>query len=226
MTRLRIPLFVVALITLALPVLAAGLPDYTPDANHTRSQVPDAYKWDLGKLFASTADWEAALVSVDAEIPDLDPYRGRLTNPKALRDALSLYFNLHDRASHVQQYANLALNMEQTDESLQAQSQRGSALLERLMTAAAFIREEALALDDDVMQRAYADKNGPGEYRGYLDNLRRRRARVLEPEAERILALAGDNLWAEIDLNEIIGPSENAFGALMTDIAWPVINRR
>ncbi len=224
MNRLRIPLLVVALIALALPALAAGLPDYAPDANHTRDQVPDAYKWDLGKLFKSTADWEAALSAIDTEIPKLDAYRGRLDEPKALRDALSLYFDLHNRASHVQQYANLALNMELTDEALQAQAQRGSAVLERLMNAAGFIREEALALDDVVMERVYADRNGPAEYRGYIDNLRRRRARVLEPEAERILALTGDNLWAEIDLNEIIGPSENAFGALLTDIAWPMIH--
>lgn len=224
MNRLRNSLLAVVLIVLAMPVFAAGLPDYEPDANHTRDQVPDAYKWDLGKLFESTADWEAGLAAVDAEIPKLDAFRGRLDEPKALRDALSLYFDLHNRASYVQQYANLALNMELTDESLQAQSQRGSAVLERLMNAAGFIREEALALDDDVMERAYADSDGPAEYRGYLDNLRRRRARVLEPEAERILALVGDNLWAEIDLNEIIGPSENAFGALLTDIAWPMIH--
>ena len=223
MNRLRMPLFAAALVALALPALAGGLPDYTPDANHTRDQVPDVYKWDLGKLFASPADWEAALAAIDAEIPSFDGFRGRLDEPRALRDALALYFDLHNRASHVQQYADLALNSELTDETLQARSQRGSAVLERLATAAGFIREEALALDDAVMERAYADRNGPAEYRGYLDNLRRRRARVLEPEAERILALAGDNLWAEIDLNEIVGPSENAFNNLLTDIEWPVI---
>jgi len=224
MNRLRNLLLVAALVALALPAIAGGLPDYAPDANHTRDQVPDAYKWDLGKLFESTDAWEAALAAIDAEIPKLDAYRGRLSEPQALRDALALYFDLHDRASHVQQYANLALNMELTDEDLQAGQQRGSAVLERLMTAAGFIRAEALALDDDVIERAYADRNGPGEYRGYLDNLRRRRARVLDSEAERVLALTGDNLWAEIDLNEIIGPSENAFGALLSDIAWPMVH--
>jgi oligoendopeptidase F len=33
----------------------------------------------------------------------------------------------------------------------------------------------------------------------------------------------GDNLWAEIDLNEIPSDLENTFGALLSDIAWPVI---
>ena len=38
-----------------------------------------------------------------------------------------------------------------------------------------------------------------------------------------MLALLGDNLWAEIDLNEIPSPLEDVFGALLTDISWPKI---
>ena len=224
MNRLRSSLFAVVLVALALPAFAGGLPAYTPDSNQSRDQVPDAYKWDLGKLFKTTADWEAELAAIDDALPQFDAFRGTLTDPRSLRDCLALYFDLHNRASHVQQYANLALNTELTDEELQARQQRGSSVLDRLMTAAGFLREEVLALDDAVLADAYKNKSGPSEYRGYLDNLRRRRTRVLDGEAERVLALAGDNLWAEIDLNEIIGPSENAFDGLLSDIAWPVVH--
>jgi oligoendopeptidase F len=74
------------------------------------------------------------------------------------------------------------------------------------------------------LAKAYAAKDGPAEYRNYLDNLRRRRSRVLTPEAESVLQLAGDNLWAEIDLNEIPSPIESAFGAIMSDITWPKVH--
>ena len=50
-------LLLIAPALLLASVAAAGLPDYAPDANHTRDQVPDAYKWDLGQLFASEQAW-------------------------------------------------------------------------------------------------------------------------------------------------------------------------
>ncbi len=210
---------------LAAPVVvpAADLPTYTPGHHATRDEVPDVYKWDLSPLFATVKAWDAARLSLQQEIGGLEAYRGKLAQPKALRDCLALYFSLHDRTSHVQQYANLELAVAQTDEAVQARAQQGLALLDELTAAAGFIRAEILALDDRALGRAYAAKDGPAAYRAYIDNLRRRRDRVLGPEAERVLQLAGDNLWAEIDLNEIVSSSEEAFAALLANIPWPMV---
>jgi oligoendopeptidase F len=212
------------LFVLALPIQAGELPEYTPNANDTRDQVPDVYKWDLTPLFDSVADWEEALERIGAEIPTLESYRGKLEDPAALKKCLALYFDLHNRASHVQQYANLSRATALTDKACQERWQSSLSLMEELMAASGFIRGEVLAMDDKAMAKAYAAKHGPAEYRQYLDNLRRRRSRVLDPEAERVLQLAGDNLWAEIDLNEIPSSVETVFGALMSDINWPVIH--
>ncbi len=102
--------------------------------------------------------------------------------------------------------------------------QRALSVMDELTAAAGFIRFEVLSLDDAAMARAYAAPAGPVEYRDYLDGLRRRRARVLDADAERILQSAGDNLWAEIDLNELPANPEDTFNALLTDIAWPVVH--
>jgi len=226
-SRYLTPLVITALLGLfvfSAPVQAGDLPDYEPDANATRAQVPDAYKWSLTPLFASDAAWEDEVAKLEKEIPGLAAYKGKLSNPESLKNCLALYFNLHDRASHVQQYANLARSTELTSEALQVRMQRGLSVMENLMAEAGFIREEILALDDKTIAKAYKDKKGPGDYSDYIDNLRRRRARVLDPDAERVLQLAGDNLWAEIDLNEIPSDIESAFGALLSDISWPKVH--
>lgn len=226
MLRPRFAVVVFALLSgvIAPPWSTAGLPAYTPGHNAACDEIPDVYKWDLTPLFATVEAWETACAAVQRELGELASYQGRLAKPKALRDCLALYFSLHDRASHVQQYANLELAIAQTDETVQARAQRGQALLDELTAAAGFIRAEVLALDDHGMQRAYAAADGPASYRSYLDNLRRRRGRLLGPEAERVLQLAGDNLWAEIDLNEITSSAEDAFSALLSNIAWPVVH--
>jgi oligoendopeptidase F len=212
------------MLNFAAAAFAADLPAYKPDANATRDQVPAAYKWDLTPLFADDDAWEAELKALSAAFPRLQAFAGTLGRPRAMTECLALYFDLHDRASRVAQYANLALDSEQTNQERQARKQRSLTLLDEMNVASGFMRSELLALDDGAMKQAYAAKDGPAAYRKYLDNLQRRRARVLTPEAERILQLAGDNLWVEIDLNEVPSQMEDTFGALLSDIAWPKVH--
>ncbi|MBE0565203.1 MAG: oligoendopeptidase F [Krumholzibacteria bacterium] len=217
------------LILMVLPAVvapgafAAELPAYTPDANTARDQVPDAYKWDLTPLFADDEAWDRELAEVAAALPQLAAYRGELADPRALAACLELYFDLHDRASHVAQHANLALDTALTDERLQARQQRSLTLMDEVMATAGFIRGELLALDAGAVQEAYAAGDALARFRPYIDNLRRRAGRVLSPEGERLMQLAGDNLWAEIDLNELPSAHEETFGALLSNIAWPVV---
>ena len=220
-------LILTALLILLLAVPAGAgkdFPPYTPDANSSRADVPDFYKWDLSPLFASPADWEKACAEVADRQKNLAGYQGKLAEPEVLKKCLDLYFELHDQAAKITQYSNLALNSELTNESLQAAQQRGLQVMDGLMAAAGFIRAEVLALGEADLKAAYCKGVGVEDYAGYLNNLRRRTSRVLGPEAERVLQLAGDNLWAEIDLNEIQSSYERAFGGLLTDIAWPTIH--
>ena len=223
-SKRRLFLIPFGLVLLCGSVLAADLPDYSPDANTPRSDVPGAYKWNLTPLFATPESWQEELNALRVEMGGLSAYQGQLADPAALKASLDLYFDLHDRASRVTQYANLALDTELTNQDLQARQQRSLVMMDELMTAAGFIRGEVLALDDKAMEKAYMANDGPAGYQSYLDNLRRRKTRVLGEEAEGILQLAGDNLWAEIDLNEIPSDLESTFGALMSDIAWPMVH--
>ncbi len=203
--------------------LGEDLPAFTPDSNAARSTIPEIYTWNLAPLFPSDEAWDVARLKLLQEIPGLEAYDGKLSEPAALRACLELYFRLHSDANFVTLYANLRQSTAQSDETANAMVQRSLAAMDGLMQAAGFIRREVLALSAESLEQAYAAQPGLAEYRPYLDNLRRRADRLLSPEAERVLALLGDNLWAEIDLNEIPSPLESTFGALLTDIPWPEI---
>jgi oligoendopeptidase F len=203
---------------------ATDLPAYEPDANAERSQIPDVYKWDLTPLFPDDAAWTQSMHALSEETKKLGDFQGKLSDPKALADCLDLYFRLHDGINHVTLYANLQSNTDTADDRLQAMQTESLGVMDDLMRQAGFIRTEVLALSDAQMDAAYAAEPRLAKNRSYLENLRRRRSRILDPEAERVLALAGDNLWAEIDLNEIPSSLEDAFGAILTDIQWPMVH--
>ncbi len=204
--------------------IASDLPDYTPDSNDTRDQVPDEYKWSLDQLFPSVEAWQQAMDELAAGTAGLADYRGRLSDPVEMRKCLDLYFDLHDRINHATLFGNLSLITDLANDQMQSRQIESQKLMTDLMAASAFIRTEALSLDDAEMTAAYAHPDGPAPYKGYLDNLRRRRSRVVNDDAERILSILGDNLWAEIDLNEIISPLESAFNGMMADIDFPVVH--
>ncbi len=220
---LTIMLLTTASATFGETVPAGALPVVVPDANVERAAIPAVFRWDLSPLFPSDAAWDQARLKLLAELPQLAAFEGRLAEPEQLAACLELYFRLHSEANFVTLYANLRHATAQSDEAATAMVQRSLAAMDELMRAAAFIRREVLGLPEATLTAALAAVPELVAHRPYLDNLRRRADRLLGPEAERVLSLLGDNLWAEIDLNEIPSPLEDAYGALLTDIPWPKI---
>ncbi|MFH1810777.1 MAG: oligoendopeptidase F [Pseudomonadota bacterium] len=195
----------------------------TPDANAPRSSIPDLYKWQLAPLFESDADLTQALASLEHKRKALAAFKGTLKSPRKLRECLALYFETRLLTNKATLYANMRLDSAQSSTELQANNDRALDAMNGLMSQASFIRQELLALDEKALQAAYKKEPKLKDSKPYIDELRRRRSRVLNAEAERVLSLAGDNLWAEIDLNELPSDLEKTFGALLTDLPLPTI---
>ena len=202
---------------------AEELPAWTPDANAAREAIPNVYKWDLSPMFASDAEWEAARQALLGRTPELARFQGKLAEPASLRACLELYFDLHNRANYLTLYSTLRLATEQSNDTFNAMQKQGLAAMDALMAAAQFLRAEILALPAATLDKAYASEKGFAAYKPYIDNLRRRQSRLRSPDAERALALLGDNLWAEIDLNEIPSLHEESFRSLLSDMPLPKV---
>jgi len=196
---------------------------FTPDGNMARSAVPDAYKWKLAPLFADDAAFAQGLTAQAEARARLKTYSGKLADPAALRECLALYFDTRLLTNKLSLYGNLRYVGDMTSTEGQGLRDRGLAALNDLMADAGFIRQEVMAISDMTLNTACARDPKLYEYRPYLDEMRRRRSRVLDAGAERVLALAGDNLWAEIDLNEIPSDFEKAFHGILTGLPLPAI---
>jgi len=213
-----------ALLVVGPPASAKDLPEWTPDPAASRDDIPDDYKWDISQICFKPDIWATRLDTLRGELPSLDGYRGQLRDPMTLRTCLEDYFRLHDEANHLTAYADRLHHTDMDNEEYQAMTRQALGVMDELMAEAAFIRSELLALSDKDMAKAYKKEPALEEYRRYIDGLRRRQARVLGDEAERVLSLMGDNLWAEIDLNELPSDVEEAYVGLMTDIPWPAVH--
>lgn len=205
---------------LALSLCSPAFADapYAPDANAPRSAVPAPYRWQLEPLLADDAAFEKGLVEAAAGRKRLQACKGTLSDPARLAACLDEYFATRLITNKCTLYANLRLTTDEQNTTLQAMNDRALGAMDALMSQAGFIRGEVLALDEATLADSRLEK-----YRPYLRELRRRRAHVLSAEGERLLSLAGDNQFAEIDLNEIPSGYEKTFQALLTDLPLPTI---
>ncbi len=207
---------------LACLAAAPALPPHTPEASVDRAQVPEVYRWKLEPILAGDKAFEDGLLEA-ARLRERLAARGKLAEPRALADALALYFEARLLTNRLTLHANLRLQTALKDPAAQDRNARALDAMSRLMALSSSLRDEVLALDDAALGRALAAEPRLATYGPYLEELRRRRSRVLAPEGERLLSLAGDNLWAEIDLNELPSDHEKAYQALRADLVLPRI---
>ena len=194
-----------------------------PDSSMARDQIPEQYRWDLSPLFADDAAFDAGLSEAAQMRTALQRCTGRLADPEQLEGCLEQYFQARLLTNRLTLYAQLQQATDNESSAIEARVDRSQRAMNELIGIAATFRGEILDLDDTAVARAYERRPGLAVYRPYIDQLRRRRSHVLGDEAERVLTLAGDNLWAEIDLNELPSGYERAYMAFLGELPLPEI---
>lgn len=224
---MRQPLWSLLMIVTCTATAAAGglgsLPPVTPDGNAERASIPAVFRWDLAALYPDEASWAKAFAAAREELAGLAALHPRLADPATLAAYLGRYYDLELAGNRLNLYANLSQNTDTTDQAAIARQQQGLALTADIMNEGTVLRGAMLALSADEMTAAYAAAPELERFRPAIDSLRRRADRVLDAEAERVLALAGDNLWAAIDLNELPSPIERAYQSVLSELPLPSI---
>ncbi len=221
--------FVVALIlfaTVGSSVMADGLQDlpvWQPDSNADRAAVPDIYKWQLDVLVADDEAWEVQAEEAAGRLEALAALRSGLGTPEGLAKYLKAYFAADELINRLTLYANLRRDTDTVNQAVIARHQRALTMTNDLMGEGPVLRQAILSLDGQALEKAFDVEPALATYRPFINQLRRRADHVLGPEGEKVLALAGDNLWAQIDLNELPSPSENAFSSLISEMELPEV---
>lgn len=155
-----------------------------------RSEIPEKYKWNLGDIFASPADWEKAFASISKEYKRLSDYQGKLGN----RDTLLEFLRLSDEYDKVMEklycYAFMSYNEDSQDGEKQARFSRIYGFLTECSTLTAFVSPELSSLPDEQLKSLIADP-AFSDYDVQLKNLLEGKAHILSQAEEKLLAGAG-----------------------------------
>ena len=158
-----------------------------------RSEVREEDKWAISDIYATDELWEADLEKAKKLTSEYTAFAGKLGESA---EQLLGYMELEEKVAVLADaLGNYAMRRSDEDARVSKyQSMVGrvmSAYVE-LNAASSFATPEIMAISDETMEQFYADCPKLERYRRFLDNIRRRRAHVLSPAEEKLLAAAGE----------------------------------
>ena len=158
-----------------------------------RKEVNFADTWALTDLYGSDADWpedfqwnQDYLKFVTGDQGRLGESAQLLYNWLQLGDEMSLIFE------HLAVYAFRRADEDTRATKPQEMCAQLTNFMTQLNTATAFETNEILAIPDEKLEQFYKEVPALEGYRRHLDEIRRRRAHILSPAEERLLAMAGE----------------------------------
>ena len=158
-----------------------------------RSEVPEEFTWDLRDVFASDEAWNDELEALKAYPERMAAFVGRLgESAKTLLDWFTLGDEVNVRVTKLVEYASCRSDQDVGNSFYQGMRSKAFSAAVALSSASAFEASEIMALSDEALAGFYAEEPKLETYRRNIDKLRRRKAHILSPECEKLLAAAGE----------------------------------
>ena len=177
-----------------------------------RSEVAAEFTWDLTDIFPSDEAWRAEYEALKPYAETVAAYRGRLGESA---ETLLAYFRLDDelnvRVGRLYGYANCKADEDTSNGFYQDLRGKALSLSVTLSGAGAFAASELLALSDETLTRFYAEQPELTTYRRPIERVRRRRAHILSPECEKLLAAAGEMADAPDKIGSVFRDADLTF---------------
>ena len=166
-----------------------------------RKEIEEKDRWAIEDLYPNDEAWSKDLEKLKALTAELAGFAGTLG-----KDAKTLLAYAQKVEESVVLLSNLLnYSSRRNDEDTRVakyQEMDGMAMSAYVAyaSATAFETPEIMAIDDETMDRFYAEEPGLERFRRYIFNIRRHAAHVLSAEQEKLLAMTGEMMQAPADI--------------------------
>ena len=159
----------------------------------SRKERDPASCWAVTDIFPSEEAWGEALEACKDLPAEIAGYAGRLgESAQTLLTYLTRMEEVNRQVEKLFVYAMLRQDEDTTDSQHQAMKGRCFSFVIGLSQASAFEGPELVAIEDETLDRWYAEEPGLEKYRRYLTKARLSKAHILSPAEETLLAGAAE----------------------------------
>ena len=205
--------FVLATLISVLPALA-----YEPNPADARDQVPDGYKWDYTAIFPTVEAWETELAAVEALVPELAGYEGRLgESADVLAEIIFKMEDISNRLMKLYGYTQLRLDPELSNAENQMMQGKVGFLFQSFSSTVSYMEPELLDLPKETIDGFLAARDDLAIYRYHFDDMFRMKAHSLSKAEERILSMAGQVRGATATVSSKLRDIDMSFPEIVTE---------
>lgn len=156
----------------------------------TRDQVDEKYTWDLTDIYPSEEAFEEAGRELTRLVPEfVEKYKGKLSDPELMAQALADYEKIMVIFSRCGSYAHLQISTDRTNQDHLKRASNLSNLTNPLDAEMSFFMSELLEQSPETLAKA---KEAAPTYAKFLDDLARYLPHMLSKETEKVMARLGE----------------------------------
>lgn len=182
----------------------------------SRKEVARENTWDLSKLFASDADWEAGLAAFEKKAEAIPSYRGTLgSSAQNLAAWLDYERDLGILEERLGYYAELRETEDEGDSAARSMTGKFTMAAAKAEAASAWSAPEIMAINDRDIERFMAEKPLE-EYRVYLKKMLRHKPHILSEKEERVMAVHAEGEGISGNAFSVLTNVDMDFGAVET----------
>ncbi|MCR4617996.1 MAG: oligoendopeptidase F family protein, partial [Lachnospiraceae bacterium] len=157
-----------------------------------RSEVKIENTWKTEDIYASRDLWEADLAKLSEMGAKIATYEGKLNDSENLYEVMRLNEDIEYTAGRLFGYASRVSDVDTADSENQKLVMRIRSEFVKIGENTAYIEPEILSLPEGTIDSFYEKKQELSRYKRFIGNIVRKKAHMLSPEMEKLLASAGD----------------------------------
>jgi len=180
-----------------------------------RNLIDDNFKWNLEDMYKNLNEWENSYNLSSKKISEFQKFKGNIgKDANTLFQILSLSDSISVEIEKLYVYANLKLHEDSRISKSQEISNKAEMLMVKFMDETSFITPEITALTEETLEKFISQEPKLELYRHFLDNLTRRKAHILSPAEEAILAKTGTFSNTAEDIFAMINDADMVYGEI------------
>jgi oligoendopeptidase F len=179
-----------------------------------RAEIPEAYKWDVSKIYPNWEAWEADLNSVQALVDQYVAFKGTLKDgPENLAKVYELDDEIGRLAYKLYRYPGLQRDVDTRNTEIAGKLQRVSALFAKLSTATSWFTPELLAIPEATTMEWINAEPRLAPYRFPISETYRQAAHTLNEDGEKLLSFSSQfrgtptSIYQELSTSDVQFPT-------------------
>ncbi len=180
-----------------------------------RSEVQEELTWDLTAIFASEKEFEDTLEEFLSEVTAfVKEYKGSLSGPELVVEALHKYETIIATASYLRQYAHLPVNTDITDGEAAGKLRKIASIIAEESAKLSFFDSEVLQLSEEELDQVAELEI---EFKPWVRKTKKSKKAALAPEVEEALELLSPVLGSFQEIYEQARSNDPDYGSFEVD---------